>query len=228
MTTVQEPQTYGRNKNEAKLDFAQGVLNLSNENIQLTMGLLLVDADELASLLAHLAANRARISILVQKIREQVESETERALLDASSARWSAPRNEQPLYALINEQKDGEIGTAITTLMLPLLIDNNSWRAFVQFLQTQLFTQGDEEQKQKTYRRTHDFIRANQKLQSTVAEGKRTEEQLSQLGSIIESSSDAIIIHTLDGIIVNWNRGAESVYGYSAREVLGRPRNLLV
>jgi PAS domain S-box-containing protein len=228
MTTLQEPYTYGRSAIEAKLGLAQDVLNLSNENIQLTMGLLLVDADELASLLAHLAANRARISILVQKIREQVESDKERELLNASSARWSAPRNEQPLHGLIDEQKDAEIGTAIANLMLPLLIDNNSWRAFVQFLQAQLFTQHNEEQKQKTSRRTRDFIRANQKLKSTVAEGKRIEEQLSQLGSIIESSSDAIIIHTLDGIIVNWNRGAEGVYGYSAREVLGRPRNLLV
>src|ERR1700730_9653338 len=101
MTTVQEHQTHGRSAIEAKLAFAQDVLTLSNENIQLTMGLLLVDADELASLLARLAANRARISILIQKIREHVESEKERELLDASSARWSAPRNEQPLYELI-------------------------------------------------------------------------------------------------------------------------------
>jgi two-component system, cell cycle sensor histidine kinase and response regulator CckA len=228
MTPVQEPHTDGPSVIEAKIALAQDVLNLSNENIQLTMGLLLVDADELVSLLARLGANRARISILVQKIREQVESDKERELLDASSVRWSASRNEQPLYRLIDEQKDAEIGTTIANLMLPLLIDNNSWRAFVQFLQTQLFTQRDEEQKQKTSRRTRDFIRANQKLKSTVAEGKRIEEQLSQLGSIIESSSDAIIIHTLDGMIVGWNRGAEGVYGYSAREVLGRPRSLLV
>jgi len=228
MTTVQEPQIHYRSAIEAKLELAQDVLELSNENIQLTMGLLFVDADEITSLLARLAANRAKISILVQKIRERVEWEKERELLDAASVRWSAPRNEQPLHLLIDEQKDAEIGTATANLMLPLLIDNNSWRAFVQFLQAQLFTQHNEEQKLKTSRRTHDFIRANQKLKSTVAEGKRIEEQLSQLGSIIESSSDAIIIHTMDGVIVNWNRGAEGVYGYSAREVLGRPRSLLV
>ena len=92
---MQGPHTFPRSAIEAKLDLAQDVLNLSNENIQLTMGLLLVDPDELASLLARLAANRARISILLQKIREQVESEKERELLDASSARWSAPRNER-------------------------------------------------------------------------------------------------------------------------------------
>src|SRR5579872_267131 len=228
MTTVQEPQIHYRSAIEAKLELAQDVLELSNENIQLTMGLLFVDADEITSLLARLAANRAKISILVQKIRERVEWEKERELLDAASVRWSAPRNEQPLHLLIDEQKDAEIGTATANLMLPLLIDNNSWRAFVQFLQAQLFTQHNEEQKLKTSRRTHDFIRANQKLKSTVAEGKRIEEQLSQLGSIIESSSDAIIIHTMDGVIVNWIRGAEGVYGYSAREVLGRPRSLLV
>jgi hypothetical protein len=96
MTTVQEPLTYGRSAIEAKIGLAQDVLNLSNENIQLTMGLLLSDADEITSLLARLAANRARISIVVQKIREKVESEKERALLDASSARWSAPRKGIP------------------------------------------------------------------------------------------------------------------------------------
>jgi hypothetical protein len=142
MTTVQETHTFGRSAIEAKVGIANDVLNLSNENIQLTMGLLLADADEVTSLLAHLAANRARISILVQKIREKVESEKERGLLDASSARWSAPRNEHPLHGLLDEQqKDADVGTAIANLMLPLLIDNNSWRAFIQFLQAQLFTQ---------------------------------------------------------------------------------------
>jgi len=44
----------------------------------------------------------------------------------------------------------------------------------------------------------------------------------------VESSQDAIIGKTLDGIITSWNLGAERLYGYSAEEVIGRPVSILV
>ncbi|HET6581126.1 MAG TPA: PAS domain S-box protein [Methanoregula sp.] len=45
--------------------------------------------------------------------------------------------------------------------------------------------------------------------------------------SMVESSNDAVVGKTLDGIITDWNSGAERLYGYTAREVLGKPVSLL-
>ncbi len=38
----------------------------------------------------------------------------------------------------------------------------------------------------------------------------------------MESSDDAIVGMTLDGMVTSWNAGAERLYGYPAREVIGR------
>jgi PAS domain S-box-containing protein len=49
-----------------------------------------------------------------------------------------------------------------------------------------------------------------------------------RLAAIVESSDDAIIGKTPEGIIDSWNRGAEKIYGYAMEEVLGRHITLLV
>ena len=48
------------------------------------------------------------------------------------------------------------------------------------------------------------------------------------LASIVESSEDAILSSTPEGIILSWNRGAERLYGYRAEEVVGKPVSLLM
>jgi PAS domain S-box-containing protein len=48
------------------------------------------------------------------------------------------------------------------------------------------------------------------------------------LASIVESSDDAIIGKTLEGIITSWNGGAQGIFGYSADEVIGKAVNVLI
>lgn len=49
-----------------------------------------------------------------------------------------------------------------------------------------------------------------------------------RLAAIMASSEDAIVGKTTEGIVTDWNRAAETIFGYSAAEMIGQPINILL
>ncbi len=61
-----------------------------------------------------------------------------------------------------------------------------------------------------------------------ITERKKAEEQLRQSQLILEHSSDSIIVTDLKGNITSWNKGAENIFGYCAKEIIGQPITKIV
>ena len=55
-----------------------------------------------------------------------------------------------------------------------------------------------------------------------------SEDKTFLLASVVESSDDAIITKTSKGIITSWNKGAEKIYGFSAKDAIGQPISILL
>jgi PAS domain S-box-containing protein len=66
------------------------------------------------------------------------------------------------------------------------------------------------------------------KVARDISDRLRAEEARAYLASIVESSDDAIIGRSMEGIIQSWNRGAERLYGYTAQEAIGQPITLVI
>jgi PAS domain S-box-containing protein len=61
-----------------------------------------------------------------------------------------------------------------------------------------------------------------------VTERKKADELRFRLAAIVDSSDDAIVGNTLDGVITSWNKGAERIFGYAAEEIVGMRTSMLL
>ena len=65
-----------------------------------------------------------------------------------------------------------------------------------------------------------------------LSERKRAEKELQdseqKFRSVTQSANDAIIAADSKGLIISWNQGASTIFGYSEEEILGRPLTLLM
>jgi len=53
-------------------------------------------------------------------------------------------------------------------------------------------------------------------------------EERSRLAAIVDSTMDAIIGKSIDGVVTSWNNGAERMFAYAASEIIGRHVSLLI
>ncbi|MEO6949019.1 MAG: PAS domain S-box protein [Ginsengibacter sp.] len=66
------------------------------------------------------------------------------------------------------------------------------------------------------------------KILQDISYKKEIEEKKAILAAIVDSSDDAIISKTIDGIITSWNHSAKKMFGYSEEEALGKHISIII
>ncbi|WP_418514794.1 PAS domain S-box protein [Delftia sp. PS-11] len=82
------------------------------------------------------------------------------------------------------------------------------------------------ELEERVEKRTSDLLLANTRLSSAMAQQMQSEQALrkreAELHMVIDNASDAYVCVDQDGVISQWNRQAEKIFGWSSQEAMGR------
>jgi two-component system cell cycle sensor histidine kinase/response regulator CckA len=65
-------------------------------------------------------------------------------------------------------------------------------------------------------------------IRHDITQRKLAEEEISRQATLLNEAHDAIMVRDLDDTIVYWNKGAELLYGWTAREAVGKPARQLL
>jgi PAS domain S-box-containing protein len=65
-------------------------------------------------------------------------------------------------------------------------------------------------------------------VNTDITARKHSQDAQARLASIVQASREAILGKTLDGVVTSWNRGAETLFGYTAAEMIGGAIEVLV
>jgi two-component system, cell cycle sensor histidine kinase and response regulator CckA len=65
-------------------------------------------------------------------------------------------------------------------------------------------------------------------IKRDISDRRHARTAIARLAAIVQSSDDAIVSKTLEGVVVTWNPAAERMYGYSAAEIIGRPIYMVI
>lgn len=146
------------------------------------------------------------------------------AIFSTSSASLATGLDVKEIWLAIGT---GAISLILVTVALVAISENKLKRYLSEHLRSaQALRESHDELEFRVQRRTLELARANTALQAEVAQHEQTEAVLrasqEEAREIMDTAYDAYIAMDADSIIVEWNRQAERIFGFSRADALGK------